>query len=245
MGQGADRVGHEGHETPGDEFAQGHGWNVGDEEEPTMRNEPGLAGLEDDIGAKATDVPTRSDEAGKQISHYQSRSDVKVGMAVLVWHGNQVLLLKRAGSHGAGTWAPPGGHLTQGEDFEEGAIREVREETGVTVTMSLQMRASTMSPFGWRRSSPLATRTSMRQKSCLTWAGSIGTTCHSRAFSRWNTTLPDVVIRHILTITSVGKGGASPRHGDVFTRYRLPRASRTVCHWSRRARGLDRPALQG
>ena len=49
MGQRADRVGHEGQETPGDEFAQGRGWNAGDEEDPTMRNEPGLAGLEDDI----------------------------------------------------------------------------------------------------------------------------------------------------------------------------------------------------
>ncbi len=49
MGQRADRVGHEGHETPGDEFAQGRGWNAGDEEDPTMRDEPGLAGLEDDI----------------------------------------------------------------------------------------------------------------------------------------------------------------------------------------------------
>jgi ElaB/YqjD/DUF883 family membrane-anchored ribosome-binding protein len=50
MGQRADRVGHEGHETPGDEFAQGRGWNASDEEDPTMRDEPGLAGLEDDIG---------------------------------------------------------------------------------------------------------------------------------------------------------------------------------------------------
>jgi ElaB/YqjD/DUF883 family membrane-anchored ribosome-binding protein len=53
MGQGADRVGHEGHEgheTPGDQFAQGRGWNASDEEDPTMRDEPGLAGLEDDIG---------------------------------------------------------------------------------------------------------------------------------------------------------------------------------------------------
>jgi ElaB/YqjD/DUF883 family membrane-anchored ribosome-binding protein len=53
MGQRADRVGHEGHdlghETPGDEFAQGRGWNAGDEEDPTMRDAPGLAGLEDDI----------------------------------------------------------------------------------------------------------------------------------------------------------------------------------------------------
>jgi ElaB/YqjD/DUF883 family membrane-anchored ribosome-binding protein len=47
MGQRADRVGHE---TPGDEFAQGRGWSAGDEEDPTMLNEPGLAGLENDIG---------------------------------------------------------------------------------------------------------------------------------------------------------------------------------------------------
>ena len=60
MGERADRVsqeGQDGHATPGDEFAQGHDWNAGDEEDPTMRNEPGLAGLEDDIGANATAVP--------------------------------------------------------------------------------------------------------------------------------------------------------------------------------------------
>jgi ElaB/YqjD/DUF883 family membrane-anchored ribosome-binding protein len=50
MGERADRVDQYGQETPGDEFAQGRGWNAGDEEDPTMRNEPGLAGLEDDIG---------------------------------------------------------------------------------------------------------------------------------------------------------------------------------------------------
>jgi ElaB/YqjD/DUF883 family membrane-anchored ribosome-binding protein len=50
MGQRADRLGPEGHETPGDEFAQGRGWDAANEEDPTMRDEPGLAGLEDDIG---------------------------------------------------------------------------------------------------------------------------------------------------------------------------------------------------
>jgi len=46
MGQRADRLGHE---TPGDEFAQGRGWDAANEEDPTMRDEPGLAGLEDDV----------------------------------------------------------------------------------------------------------------------------------------------------------------------------------------------------
>src|SRR6476660_1165345 len=62
MGERADRVGHE---TPGDEFAQGRGWNAGDEEDPTMRDEPGLAGLEDDlsvdpnVGRNPTDDTTK------------------------------------------------------------------------------------------------------------------------------------------------------------------------------------------
>jgi 8-oxo-dGTP diphosphatase len=59
---------------------------------------------------------------------------VIVGVAVLVRRGDQVLLTHRKGSHGAGTWAPPGGHLDLGESFEDCAIREVREETGLTIT---------------------------------------------------------------------------------------------------------------
>jgi ElaB/YqjD/DUF883 family membrane-anchored ribosome-binding protein len=62
MGQRADHVGHEGHETPGDEFAQGRGWNAGDEEDPTMRDEPGLAGLEDDLGVKSTSGRNTADD---------------------------------------------------------------------------------------------------------------------------------------------------------------------------------------
>jgi 8-oxo-dGTP diphosphatase len=42
--------------------------------------------------------------------------------------------LKRAGSHGEGTWCPPGGHLEFGESLEVCALREAREETGVEVT---------------------------------------------------------------------------------------------------------------
>lgn len=71
---------------------------------------------------------------GKDAAQWQERSGVLVGVAVLVRRGEQVLLTHRKGSHGAGTWAPPGGHLDKGESFEDCAIREVREETGVTIT---------------------------------------------------------------------------------------------------------------
>ena len=57
----------------------------------------------------------------------------RVGVGVIIEHDGQVLLLKRRQVHGAGTWSTPGGHLEFGESPEACAIREVQEETGVTI----------------------------------------------------------------------------------------------------------------
>lgn len=56
-----------------------------------------------------------------------------VGVAILIRRSDEVLLLLRHNAHGAGTWAPPGGHLDFGESPEACAIREAREETGLAV----------------------------------------------------------------------------------------------------------------
>ena len=69
-----------------------------------------------------------------------------VGVGVIVTKGNQVLLLRRRSSHGDGTWSVPRGHLEYGEALEACAIREVKEEVGVTIT-DLAFRAVTNDLF--------------------------------------------------------------------------------------------------
>lgn len=51
----------------------------------------------------------------------------------VVIQSGHVLLIQRGESPGKGLWALPGGHLNNNERFLEGAIRELREETGLKI----------------------------------------------------------------------------------------------------------------
>jgi 8-oxo-dGTP diphosphatase len=57
----------------------------------------------------------------------------KVGVGVIIAHNGKMLMLRRKVALGGGTWAPPGGHLEGGEAWEECAVREVEEETGIAL----------------------------------------------------------------------------------------------------------------
>jgi len=70
----------------------------------------------------------------------------QVGVALIITRGDCVLMLRRKGAHGAGTWAVPGGHLEFGESLEECARREAREEVGLEVS-EVRFRAITNDVF--------------------------------------------------------------------------------------------------
>ena len=57
----------------------------------------------------------------------------KVGIGVFVIKDGKILMGKRKGAHGEGSWSLPGGHLEFKESWEECARRETREETGIKI----------------------------------------------------------------------------------------------------------------
>lgn len=68
---------------------------------------------------------------------------VNCGVAVMILDRDfKMLMGKRKGSHGAGTWAFPGGWVRHGETLDETLRREALEETGLIVEPNLAKIAS-------------------------------------------------------------------------------------------------------
>ncbi|MFA7298286.1 MAG: NUDIX hydrolase [Candidatus Absconditabacterales bacterium] len=57
----------------------------------------------------------------------------KIGVGVMIYKDEKILLGKRKNAHGDGTRSFPGGHLEFNESVEKCAIRETMEETGIKI----------------------------------------------------------------------------------------------------------------
>lgn len=62
-----------------------------------------------------------------------NKQHVRVGIGIFIFKDGKFLMLQRHGSHGAGTWALPGGQLEFSESFEDTARREAKEETDLDI----------------------------------------------------------------------------------------------------------------
>ena len=56
-----------------------------------------------------------------------------VGVGVVVWKGDEILLIQRGKDPMKGAWSIPGGRQQLGESIKAAAEREIREETGVEI----------------------------------------------------------------------------------------------------------------
>ena len=61
------------------------------------------------------------------------KKPIGIAVHVAVFRSGKLLLGKRRGRVGDGTWCLPGGRLEPGEHFNVGAARELGEETGLLV----------------------------------------------------------------------------------------------------------------
>ena len=57
-----------------------------------------------------------------------------VGVSAIVVRDGLVLMGRRRGAHGSGTWSPAGGKVDPGESPRDAVVRELLEETGLIAT---------------------------------------------------------------------------------------------------------------
>lgn len=72
---------------------------------------------------------------------------VQVGTAIIVVRERKVLLGKRQGSHAAGQYSFPGGHLDMWETWPEGGVRETVEECGEDFKIKIRPFSSKRTEF--------------------------------------------------------------------------------------------------
>lgn len=104
-------------------------------EEAQLEAPPAAAALAAASAAQLkAELARREEQAPSSAKSTPTRPKVGCGVIILSPdHPGCVLLGKRIGKNGGGTWAVPGGHVEHAELFEECAAREALEETGLTV----------------------------------------------------------------------------------------------------------------
>ena len=80
----------------------------------------------------------------KQFLEEEEKKDSKEIAKAVLYKEGKVLLLKRSSymKKHAGEWDLPGGHIIEGEDMQDGLLREVWEETGLRIKNPIKLEHS-------------------------------------------------------------------------------------------------------
>lgn len=62
------------------------------------------------------------------------RSEIELTNMCLVYNDNQILVQEKIGTRYPGGLVFPGGHVEEGESLRDSIIREIKEETGLTIS---------------------------------------------------------------------------------------------------------------
>tara|TARA_R100000152_G_C6719513_1_gene145734 strand:+ start:326 stop:742 length:417 start_codon:yes stop_codon:yes gene_type:complete len=84
------------------------------------------------------------EEKWRQFLEEEEKKDSKEIAKAVVYKDDKVLLLKRSSymKKHAGEWDLPGGHIIEGEDMEDGLLREVWEETGLRLREPVKLHSN-------------------------------------------------------------------------------------------------------
>jgi len=80
----------------------------------------------------------------KQFLEEEEKKDSKEIAKGVLYKDDKVLLLKRSNymKKHAGEWDLPGGHIIEGENLEDGLLREVWEETGLKISKPTKLHSN-------------------------------------------------------------------------------------------------------
>lgn len=75
-----------------------------------------------------------------QSEYSSAQQDKRVDcVGVICFRDDEVLLIKRGKAPREGDWSLPGGRIERGETQEQAALRELKEETGVTADLGVKI----------------------------------------------------------------------------------------------------------
>jgi len=89
-------------------------------------------GLEPEIKPFDPNDPSEWEDIEELYENLDNDDTENVAKVIIFDDNNQILLLKR--SDGNKKWDLPGGHLKKGENYEQGAVREAKEETNLEIS---------------------------------------------------------------------------------------------------------------